>query len=1124
YQFTSLSNRFFKRLRDSSYKIYNAFERAGDLRSLQNSSAADCVAYRNMMQFMSQLVINLQNQIYPSCTHDKLMLVIELYKTIIVTFHQPCIRLTCDLFHPNLITNLLNTFLDCWDKVRESLFELLVLMPSPLPCYETVHRAQSLANCARNLITSARQRESDAGALMIRLLFKKYVALGWHCSSDLILSNGGDDDPCDHVDLRFAKELVKRLQESTRRVEVDLFQITTQHALIGPLLCIRNVILEINLATCNVDAWKPTIAVLIDTIIKGCELAVKVISQSSNQDDQDESIHVDCRGHVYFDDNQQQADFGRVHALTVNCWLAVKECCMLLGTITSRIPLLSNRSDQLSDRCLLDMSQVVRMGQVFIHILLTTKHNGAIEKGQVGFQMLCKHLLMSDVQCLSELPSSWLDQVLLLLIRHDTSILRRSAGVPYVVIALLKAEPSHLPRQLLPRTMKFLFQLCGHDQLDHVRVHALNVIKMIFYDASLASHITQYVELGFIQSLDGFESKSWAVRNSSLMCYTALMQRALGNKKEKTVNHGLTSREFFSRYPTIRPSLISRLHVAVNHVDSLHFSLVPSLLLLSRLKPSADMDGDDDRDDELASLVANCANNKHYMARTVAAKALVPFIEMNRADEFVMSLFVRMDHDAIDANTLHGLLLEVYQFCKQDDYRHHHSHWMDQVLSRLQALIISNPCHVSRGVCFKMISRMLPNVDVSHDELESLMNAVVNHSLYTSHNLGTPVMLEHATRLLIDASIARNDCNRTCKLINELIIHPSFYVRVMTFRHLIARVDRMSFLNHANHSAFQSLLIQRIILMEKNVNGIRYGLCLLHTLYHNATLALESPDVIWNAVVPLAHHSNTFIREHAISFMGWLVRSCNDDQSDQLAQLLISCRSSTQMPHVRSACQRAIRYSGWLSSSNAHLRTTAWQCCVWLLQDEEQSIRNETSQTCAIVLRLLRQPVHKESQVDRVLEYSIKQAGFMQPLLYQLEEELQDVVQVDESPLFDKEPDNVYVDRMFLSQLSADLMTDLSDQDKKELEAELVRRITCALDLIKNKKNVYCVGDVSNNSQLFCSLYPCVLGLRALNCGQALKSVGAMMIQVCPDMNSQIRDLFDDRIAFKNLLFTIPHE
>jgi hypothetical protein len=47
-------------------------------------------------------------------------------------------------------------------------------------------------------------------------------------------------------------------------------------------------------------------------------------------------------------------------------------------------------------------------------------------------------------------------------------------------------------------------------------VHALNIMRSIFHDATLASFITQYIEGGFICSLNGFSSTKYVHCNHGI--------------------------------------------------------------------------------------------------------------------------------------------------------------------------------------------------------------------------------------------------------------------------------------------------------------------------------------------------------------------------------------------------------------------------------------------------------------------------------------------------------------------------------------------------------------------------------------------------------------------------------
>lgn len=75
---------------------------------------------------------------------------------------------------------LLGALVDSWEKLRLTAFDLLCRHPSPLAGMETPAQLEARLCWAMELLRSPRVRESDAGALLIRLLIRKYVyGLKW---------------------------------------------------------------------------------------------------------------------------------------------------------------------------------------------------------------------------------------------------------------------------------------------------------------------------------------------------------------------------------------------------------------------------------------------------------------------------------------------------------------------------------------------------------------------------------------------------------------------------------------------------------------------------------------------------------------------------------------------------------------------------------------------------------------------------------------------------------------------------------------------------------------------------------------------------------------------------------
>ena len=70
--------------------------------------------------------------------------------------------------------------IDGWTRLRDACVHALLWMPTPLPGYEDPQQMQSLVTHAAGLLKSPRVRESDAGAHLLAIIFRKHVVdLGW---------------------------------------------------------------------------------------------------------------------------------------------------------------------------------------------------------------------------------------------------------------------------------------------------------------------------------------------------------------------------------------------------------------------------------------------------------------------------------------------------------------------------------------------------------------------------------------------------------------------------------------------------------------------------------------------------------------------------------------------------------------------------------------------------------------------------------------------------------------------------------------------------------------------------------------------------------------------------------
>ncbi|ETO16443.1 hypothetical protein RFI_20897, partial [Reticulomyxa filosa] len=160
---------------------------------------------------------------------------------------------------------------------------------------------------------------------------------------------------------------------------------------------------------------------------------------------------------------------------------------------------------------------------------------------------------------LIELVHSWLNDSLRFIHNEgEHHWIRRSAGFPFIFISILKAESKVLSSELrlLKRTMEELLDIARDDKQWASKVVALNVLTFIFKNASFGKSVVAYIAEAFQIALPGnvtsfsfffsfksdrrtfiiyvyiyiyigFAHNEWAVRNSCMLCFSAILSRAI---------------------------------------------------------------------------------------------------------------------------------------------------------------------------------------------------------------------------------------------------------------------------------------------------------------------------------------------------------------------------------------------------------------------------------------------------------------------------------------------------------------------------------------------------------------------------------------------------------------------
>lgn len=264
-----------------------------------------------------------------------------------------------------------------------------------------------------------------------------------------------------------------------------------------------------------------------------------------------------------------------------------------------------------------------------------------------------------------ELPGQWLRTVLQRLESEEqVFILRRSAGFAYTFLSILRAEPGNCRATLLPEAVHKLLQLGTEDlalylpsetPMEHdglsMRwrrcVHALNILRILLLDGTLGTEMDPYISVCCDLAVRGFLSTEWAIRNSAMMLFTAMVQRAIDSEKNDRgvgFHRTATVMEFFASFPSLHGLLLEQLRrqiclgaaeekslETVGH--STTSSLFPILLMFSKLRPAfttAEISAKEHEYpvNEYVAFIMNCLCSRSFHIRQMASQALTSFIPL----------------------------------------------------------------------------------------------------------------------------------------------------------------------------------------------------------------------------------------------------------------------------------------------------------------------------------------------------------------------------------------------------------------------------------------------------------------------------------------------------------------
>lgn len=377
-------------------------------------------------------------------------------------------------------TVLLGGVVDGRDKLRAGAARALSLLPSPLPGLDAPAALVPLLVWARQLLLSPRQRESDAGARIVRLVLDDYVLrLGWRVqlwpdvvveapesASEAIAEGaalariGGGGGGAKHATphpagaaaaLALLQSLLLKAAQQADLAATDLVAACRQGLVHGPLLAVRYACESMPLAAAAAggggEELRASVADLMGLLGRVASVALPPLSRQDTNvaaGEVDEEGAGGDGGDAGGEEGGAGADLGPAPQLVnTGCWTSVKEVAATASALAAALSIPSAGGGAAP---LLSAAQLEAAGAMQLGLLLALKHNGAVDKTQESFASLCGRLLRSEAPELRALPGGWLERCIQHMCRPgeraalSSAKLQSHPSVPALLFAGLPAK------------------------------------------------------------------------------------------------------------------------------------------------------------------------------------------------------------------------------------------------------------------------------------------------------------------------------------------------------------------------------------------------------------------------------------------------------------------------------------------------------------------------------------------------------------------------------------------------------------------------------------------------------------------------------------------------------------
>ncbi|KAF7182913.1 hypothetical protein CNMCM7691_002657 [Aspergillus felis] len=302
--------------------------------------------------------------------------------------------------------------------------------------------------------------------------------------------------------------------------------------------------------------------------------------------------------------------------------------------------------------------------------LAELRHRGAFSTVSQTFATCCQRCGQSNDPAISALPQRWYQEARKIIFEAASQLTRRSAGLPALATGIILSKPGGpLFRQVIDELHEIAHLPAEHDRIKQKvelpQVHAMNCLKDIFTNTKLGPFTEPYIMPALTLSAERLGSPIWALRNSGLMLFRALLTRMCRLLTGANFGFGGSSgsepgaRISFHKYPGLL-HLLSNLLAPTDKKQTSQFGdhdivterVFPALELIAEKVPSVS----DDDDILLRNLVREQFKSPVWGIREHSARVYASLLK--RADILTeIRALLEIDRGLETQDFLHGKAL-----------------------------------------------------------------------------------------------------------------------------------------------------------------------------------------------------------------------------------------------------------------------------------------------------------------------------------------------------------------------------------------------------------------------------------------------------------------------------------